>query len=214
MTKRGQGPLNDPRLTERRGDLSGLNAALFVLLVIAAFIAAAYLLATIAHLGASSATPTPSAAVPSASSQPAHSPPSVSPSLPASPSAEPPAVIRQPVNVVVAGRVVGTVSLMQVDSPKTVNGRKPTSGTRWLAARVRYAAAANMAYDSTDWSVQDAAGTPYPWAGADFKPALGKGSLTSGQKWNGYVTFDVPAQGTLWLVFTGGEDGDHRIALP
>ena len=59
----------------------------------------------------------------------------------------------------------------------------------------------------------DGSGAQYPWAGVDVKPPLGKGTLKAGGKWGGNVTFRVPLQGALWVVFTGG-DGQHHVPLP
>jgi hypothetical protein len=219
VTTQGRGPLNDPRLTERRGDLSGLNAALFVILVIVAFVAAAVLLATVLHIGGPSATPTPppSAAVsPSASATARSSPKSSavpSPSRLPTPSAVASAALGMPLNVVVGGHVIGTVTVISVQYPPTVAGNAPGTGVRWFAARVRYQAKARLAYDSSDWSIVDAAGTQYAWAGVDLKPPLGKGALKIGEKAGGNVTFKVPTQGTLWLVFSRG-DAQLRVQLP
>lgn len=220
MTTQGQGPLNDPRLTERRGDLSGLNAALFVILVIVAFVAAALLLATVLHIGGSSASPTPApsgaAASPSASATAGSSSKSSavpSPSRLPTPSAGASAALREPVNVVVGGHVIGTVTVISVQYPSYVGGNTPGTGVRWLAARVRYEAKADLAYDTRNWSIVDASGTRYAWAGVDFKPPLGKGALKTGEKSVGNVTFKVPTHGKLWLVFSGG-DSQFRVQLP
>lgn len=220
MTTQGQGPLNDPRLTERRGDLKGVNAVLFAILVIVAFVAAAYLLATVLHIGGSSASPTPVASPSNVPASPSVSAtPLPSASLVVTPSGKPTAspgtsaAIHQKVDVVVGGHVLGTLTVLGVQYPATVRGATPGIGVRWLAARVRYDATVGLRYDVTDWSIVDAAGTQYPWAGVDFKPALGTGSVKAGQKWSGNVTFKVPLQGTLWLVFSGG-DSPVRVAMP
>lgn len=216
----GQGPLNDPRLIERRGDLSGLNAALFVILVIVAFAAAAYLLATVLHIGGAGASPSapPSAAgaslSPSAAATSLATPsPRLSPSLVPSPSVAASATLGEPMTVVVGGHALGTVVVNSVQYPKTVGGKSAGSGVRWLAARVRYDATADLPYDTSDWIVVDASGKQYAWAGVDFKPPLGQGTLKAGDGAGGNVTFKVPLHGTLWLVFSGG-DGERRVQLP
>ena len=216
----GQGPLNDPRLVERRGDLSGLNAALFVILVIVAFAAAAYLLATVLHIGGAGVSPSasPSAAIaspsPSATVTSSATPtPLPSPTIAPSPSAAASAALREPIDVVVGGHVLGTVTVNSVQYPKTVGGKSAGTGVRWLAARIRYDATADLSYDTGQWIVMDATGKQYAWAGVDFKPALGQGTVGAGQKASGNVTFRVPLHGTLWLVYTGG-DGERRVQLP
>ena len=217
----GQGPLNDPRLAERRGDLSGLNAALFVILVIVAFAAAAYLLATVLHIGGAGVSPSahPSAPAvastsPSASLTSSATPaPLVSPSIAPSPSAAASAALREPMDVVVGGHVLGTVTVNAVQYPKTVGGASAGTGLRWLAARIRYDATADLSYDTGQWIVVDATGKQYAWAGVDFKPALGQGTVGAGQKASGNVTFKVPLHGTLWLVYSGA-DGERRVQLP
>ena len=115
--------------------------------------------------------------------------------------------------MVVGGQVLGTVTVVSAQYPNTVAGKGAGAGVRWLAARVRFEAKSDLSYDPADWSVVDAAGNRYAWAGVDFKPALGKGTLTSGQKRSGNVTFKVPLTGTLWLEFSGGSV-DHRVEMP
>lgn len=211
----GQGPLNDPRLVARRGDLSGLNAALFVLLVIAAFIAAGYLLATYLGIGAS-ASPSPSGEQASPSPSPSRAP---SPSASASPSPTPgsstiPIVaIGQRADVIFNGVVIGTVSVISVDFPDTVGGRAAGVGQRWLITRIRYTAVDAMAYANTDWFVLDAAGERHPWAGTDVRPPLGAGTLKAGTRKAGLVTFRVPLTGELSLVMTR-PDGTDRLLVP
>lgn len=210
----GQGPHNDPRLIERRGDLSGLNAALFVILVIVAFVAAAVLLANVLHIGGSGASPSaiaasssPSVTVgPSGSTAP-------SPSRLASPSTGASAALGQPVDVVVGGHVVGTVSVISVQYPTTVAGKGAGFGFRWLAVKIRYEAKSELTYDPANWAVVDVSGNSYAWAGVDFKPALAKGTLKTGAKRTGNVTFKVPTTAALWAVFSGGT-GEHRVELP
>ena len=116
-------------------------------------------------------------------------------------------------NIVLGGQALGTVTVNSVQYPKTVGGKPAGTGLRWLAVRVRYDATADLSYDTGDWLIVDADGKQYAWAGVDFKPALGQGTLGAGQKAGGNVTFKVPLHGTLWLVFSGG-DGERRVQLP
>lgn len=212
----GQGPHNDPRLVERRGDLSGLNAALFVLLVIVAFIAAGYLLASYLHLGGSP-TPAPSGPVASASASPGRSP---VPSFSAAPSPTrggstiPIVAIGDSTDVSVNGVVVGSVSVISVDFPQAIAGKAAGVGQRWLVARIRYTAGAgSLPYDATDWMVVDATGKREPWAGTDQRPPLGAGTVKAGARKSGNVTFRVPLNGELSLVMLDA-NGKDALSVP
>jgi hypothetical protein len=213
----GQGPLNDPRLVERRGDLSGLNAALFVVLVIVAFLAAGYLLATYLHLGASP-SPSPSALAPS-SPLPTRSPassPSVVPS-PTRPGSTIPIVgIGEAADVTVNGIVAGTVTVISADYPESIAGQAAGVGQRWLVTRIRYTAVdGSLPYDAADWAVVDGAGERHPWAGTDLRPPLGSGTVKAGNRKSGNVTFKVPLSGDLSLVLRDADGVDVlSVTLP
>jgi hypothetical protein len=212
----GQGPLNDPRLVARRGDLSGLNAALFVLLVIAAFIAAAYLLATYLHIGASGSASPSGGASPSVSASRtpgASASPQPSPTSTPGQSTVPIVAIGQAVDVVVGGKVIGTVTVVSATFPDTVRGKRAGIGQRWMVARIRYLAADTMSFGPADWVVLDGAGVRHVWARTDERQPLGTGTADPGAKKSGNVTFRVPLTGELSVVMVR-PDGSDRLVVP
>ena len=194
---RGQGPLNDPRMVERRGDLSGLNALLFLLLVVAAFAVAAFVLYSFVKGG-------PAAPVTTASPSPVRSlsltpSPSLVASVAPSPSgsvAPPPvsAPLGTAASLVQNGVEVGTVSVKSVAYKTSVAGHAAPAGTRWLVATIRYDATATLSYDAASWDAIGGTSKRVSWAGRDLAPALGKGTLHAGQSRTGNVTFQVPAK--------------------
>ncbi|MEA2622624.1 MAG: hypothetical protein QOH61_1534 [Chloroflexota bacterium] len=216
MTSQGQGPLNDPRLVERRGDLSGLNAALFVILVIAAFAAAGYLLWTVLQPG--SAQPSASPSHPVASPSAATPKPTGSPVASAKPtpgvSQLPSVAIGQAADVTSAGRIVGSVTVVHVTNPDRINGQAAGLAQRWLVARVRYAAMETLSFSAADWFVADQAGTRYPWAGSGIRQGLGSGTVQAGGRKAGDVIFRVPLQGSLRLVLTSGGADQLTVPIP
>jgi hypothetical protein len=218
----GQGPLNDPRLVERRGDLSGLNAALFVVLVVAAFGVAAYLLANYATLGAPAVTASPNATLapsrPPGSAQPTatgSAPPTVMPTPSPRSTSIRSARVGRAVPLQQAGVGVGDVTVVSVDSPAQVAGQDPGGGMRWLVARIRYRATAPMRYDAATWYAVDPAGVRYPWAGQDPRPPLKSGTLKAGAERSGNVSFDVPADLGMTLLLTDASGAEVlEVILP
>jgi hypothetical protein len=126
-----------------------------------------------------------------------------SPSVGPSPSSSPLTALRG--DVVVNGRLLGTVSVASVHHPARVGGMAAEPGTHWLVVRVRYEARDQMPYDARDWAIADAAGVSYPWAGVDPDPSLGRGRLQAGDHRVGNVTFRAPLNAMLTLVFSGGD---------
>jgi hypothetical protein len=204
---RGQGPLNDPSVVERRGDLSGLNALMFAVLVIVAFAAAGLVLWAIVHGAAGS--PGPSAATPAVAA--ASVSPSLNTSVPTSPGPTPAGttaggsavpsptgpvqvVIGVSVPLTVNGAVVGKVTVLDSTYRAVFGGRVAPKGKQWLTIEVWYEATAPLSYDAADWVAIDGAGNRQSWTGHDPRPPLGKGTLKAGGSIKGNVTFAVAAK--------------------
>ena len=216
MSTQGQGPLNDPRLVERRGDLAGLNALLFVILVVVGFLAAAFLLYTLINgspvvspspspTAAASHLPSPSASG-GASPSPA-APPTVSASLPITVS------LGTPANVVVDGHVVGQATVLSAKYSRSLQGKTAPAGMRYLLVNIKLTATATMAYDENFWSAIDTAGKSYGWRGSDPPPSLGSGSLNPGQVQSGNVTFQVPNKPGIASVVLEAGDGSQLVVV-
>jgi hypothetical protein len=214
----GQGPLNDPRLVERRGDLAGLNALMFVILVIVGFLAAALLLYTLirsAPAAPPSSSPTVAAtstAAPTASREPSPS---------ASPSAIPTVAASLPISVsvgtaadlVVDGQVAGQATVLSARYGRFVQGKPPPKGMRWLLVRVQLTATATLAFDENLWTAIDTKRTPYGWRGYDPPPSLGRGTLQAGDTRAGYITFQVPAQRRIVSLTLESNDGSPLVTV-
>ena len=217
MSTQGQGPLNDPRLVERRGDLSGLNALMFLALVIVAFVAAAFLLYTLIR-GAPAVSPSPSptavpslSASPSATAKASSSPsPSVAPSAAASPITT---TIGSPADVFADGVRVGTVTVESARFNRTLEGKQAPKGMRWLLISVTLKATADLAYDENNWSAVDASGERHGWRGSDPPPSLGEGTLAAGKSRTGNVTFAVPVKPATTSVVLTSPDGDDLVIV-
>ncbi len=218
MSTQGQGPLNDPRLVERRGDLSGLNALLFVILVVVGFLAAALLLYTLIK-GSPVASPSPSASAaasrspsPSASSGASLSTspsvaPTVSASLPITVS------VGTPANAIVDGQIAGQATVLSAKYSRSLQGKSAPSGMRWLLVSIKLTATGTMAYDENFWSAIDTSGASYGWRGSDPPPSLGAGSLTAGQTSTGNVTFQVPNKPGIASIALGAGDGTQLVVV-
>ncbi len=218
MSTQGQGPLNDPRLVERRGDLSGLNALLFVILVVVGFLASALLLYTLTKGSpVASPSPSPTAAAsrlssPSASTAASLSPspsvvPTVSASLPIS------VAVGTPANIIIEGQVAGQATVLSAKYNRALQGKNAPSGMRWLLISVKLTATSTMAYDENFWSAVDTAGKSYGWRGSDPPPSLGNGSLDAGQTRTGNVTFQVPNKPAIASVALGAGDGSQLVVV-
>lgn len=218
MSTQGQGPHNDPRLVERRGDLSGLNALLFFILVVIAFLAAAFLLYTLIK-GAPAASPLPSPTVaasfapsPSASRGSSLSPapsalPTVSASLPIT------VPVGTPADVIVEGRVAGQATVLSARYSRSLQGKSAPNGQRWLLVSIRLTATDNVLYDENSWAAIDTAGASHGWRGSDPGPSLGQGSLNAGQTRTGNVTFQVPAKRGIASLVLEADDGSQLVVV-
>jgi hypothetical protein len=213
--QQGQGPLNDPRLVDRRGDLSGLNALMFLLVVLALFLAVGfglYVFLRGSSNGSPSASPSPSALARSPSPSPVGSL-SVSPSLGISPSGAASVGLGSPAPLANAGTPAGTVTVVSTRNPLIVKAKKAPTATRWLVATVEYQATAPLTYDANLWVAVDTTGARHPWAGKDPSPALGTGSLTAGQSVTGTVTFEVPADQAITALVLRDAAGNDIVTV-
>ncbi len=212
---------SEPWTIGGRTELSGLNAILFVILAIVAFVTGAFLLFNFITIGAGPATPPPSlsAALPTASSSipasstesPGFSGPPGQTILPSESALNQPG---DPVDVVVEGNVVGSVTVKELRWPARVNGDDPPSGNLWLTADVTYdASEGDVDYSSSDWTLIDSAHVMIePSVSTQKAPALGSGTVSDGNKQEGFVTFLVPTDTTVVLHFaSGGSAADFRV---
>lgn len=215
-----EGVSSEPRLTMGgRTDLSGLNAIMFVILVIVAFAAGAYLLFNFIAIGAGPATPPPSlsAAVVTANASGAAASESPGPSEPPGQTILPSdAVVNdpgEPLNVVVDGNVVGSVTVKELKWPTKVNGASPPAGTLWLTAQVSYdATEGDIAYSSSDWTLIDESHVVIVPSTTQKAPQLGSGTVSDGTKQDGIITYLVPSNTTVVLHFSSGDStGDFKV---
>ena len=213
MAKRSApgGLSNDPALVERRGDLSGLSALAFLIILLAGVGAMAFLLlAPLKPSGVATASASPTAR-PTA-------PPSVTPDPSLLPSEAPSPVVIEPVEVsqdeaaslIQDGSRVGTVTLTSAQFVRGINGQRPPAGKRWLVASVTYHATSSLDYAAANWFAVDKDGATFGWLGSgDQTPALASGTLDSGAQVTGNVTFEVPAGRAIpQVVLTDGAGND------
>jgi hypothetical protein len=212
---------DQPPLIEPRSELSGTNSVMFAVLVIVALVASLYLLANFVRIGPTPATPTPAetlaavAASPSfrpslaATAEPTEEVP-IGTLLPSEPLFNSPG---EPVNVVVGGNVVGTVTVKSIHWPTSVKGTNPPRGTQWLAIDLAYdASEGDISYSTGDWTLVDEQRNVVVPATVQKPPELGSGTLTSGNEKEAWVTFLVPTDQQVVLRFTNGDtQADYRV---
>jgi hypothetical protein len=218
VSTQGQGPLNDPRLVERRGDLSGLNALMFLILVVVGFLAAALFLYTlITGSPVPSASPSPTALVTPGASSSASTGPSASSSPSAFPaaSASLPITVRvgTPAPVIVDGQFAGQATVVSAKVSRSLQGKISPRGSRWLLVSVLLEATANLPFDENLWTAIDTSGVSYGWRGSDPPPSLGRGTLSLGQTRTGNVTFQVPAKRRIARLVLEADDGSQLVVV-
>jgi hypothetical protein len=224
---RPHGPLDDPRLVDRRGDLSGFSALLFLGLVLVGFALVALVLYLVTTPTAGpTASPTPTAAAtPGLTAPPSLTPtappsPPTPTSLPAGspgPGASLPVVVvatGKPAALVVDGAEVGSVTVLRSGFTRDIAGDQAPQGQRYLVASIRYRAAAPMIYDAARWRAVDRDGTSYEWRGSgDPRPALRTGTLAAGENVTGNVTFVVPRGVPIRSLVLTGDDGRDLVRV-
>lgn len=216
---RPRGLTNDPRLVERRGDLRGFSALVFLALLLIGFALVASLFVLVTQPPAAPPTPSPSPS------------PTVGPTLSSSPSPAPTAsiavtpapsiqvidtAIGDSVTLRQGGADAGKVSVLSTSFTRKLKGQDAARGTRWLIASIRYRATADLEYDSARWFVLDDAGKRFPWIGSgDRDPALGVGTLDAGKGTTGNVTFLVPTSTRMTTLILTDDQGNDliRVAL-
>jgi hypothetical protein len=218
VSTQGQGPLNDPRLVERRGDLSGLNALLFVILVVVGFLAAAFLLYSLTKGSpTASSSPSPSPVLSRAPSPTVSNRPSLSasPSALATVSASLPITVPvgTPASVIVDGQLAGQATVLSAQYSRSLQGKTAPAGMRWLLVSVRLTATATMAYDENFWSALDTSGASHGWRGSDPSPSLGSGTLNLGETRTGNVTFQVPNKPGIASLVLEADDGSQLVVV-
>jgi hypothetical protein len=204
---------SDPRLRERRGDLTGRSALIFAVAVLAVFGAVVLLLPAIlpprsAGPGASaSASPTGATAASASPSAPAPPSGSAAPSRPPAPSAAV-AVAGQPAQLVLEARPAGTVTVSVPRDRRRVQRQQPPDGRRWVTIEVRYQATAAVPFSPAHWSLVDAGGGRHVPADVAPRPPLGDGQLEAGGSAAGSVAFAVPEGAQLRAVVLSIADRD------
>ncbi len=92
---------------------------------------------------------------------------------------------------------------------------KPAKGNVFVAIDVRYTAtAAGASFSSTDWAVDiggQASAQAYPINGP--KPELTNGQLAEGKKVEGWIVFEVPAQGRVVLSYPALQAPEFQVIL-
>jgi hypothetical protein len=202
-----------------RSDLSGLNAIMFVILVVVAFLAGAFLLFNFIAIGAGPPTPPPSLSAALPTVQPTAVLASETPGfsgLPGQtilPSQTALVLPGEPVNVTVDNNVVGSVTVTELRWPAQIRGNDPPSGSLWLTADVTYDAnEGDIEYSSADWTLVDASHVVIEPSSTQRVPELGSGTLTDGNKKQGFITFLVPQNTTVVLHFaSGGSTADFKV---
>jgi hypothetical protein len=214
------GPYDDPRLTDRRGDLSGFSALLFAGIALLALALVGLVLFLAIPPAGSVASPSPS---PSPTPTPTPTPrPSVS--LAASPSAAtsprpsitvPTIAVGQRAPLVGEdGTQAGTVAIQATRFARNVGGEPARPAMRYLVARVRYQAREPLRYDRANWVAVDAEGNEHrPREDGDLDSALGSGRLNAGEAATGTVTFEVPRQVPVEMLVLRSAEGEDLVRV-
>jgi hypothetical protein len=214
-------PSDQPWTIGGRTELSGLNAILFVILVVVAFVAGAFLLFSFITIGPGRATPPPSlsaALAGAGASNPASE--TLTPGsseLPEQTTQPSESIINSPgdpVDVLVDGNVVGSVTVNELKWPAKINGQDAPAGSLWLTADVTYdASEGDVTYSSGDWTLIDASHVVIePSLTTQKAPALTTGTASDGTKQEGFVTFLVPSDTTVVLRYSsGGNTADFKV---
>lgn len=164
----------------------------------------------------SAASPSVASATPTPASQSA--PPSASPTPVPSP---PLAAKGQAMTVNCASDPCLSITVVKWAVAATYKGSrpafddKPAKGHVFVAVDVRYVAtAAGAAFSSTDWAV-DVGGQgfdqAYPINGP--KPELTNGQVAEGKKVEGWIVFEVPAQGAVVLSYLAQQTAVFQVVL-
>jgi hypothetical protein len=119
----------------------------------------------------------------------------------------------EPINVTVDNNVVGTVTVNELRWPTQIRGASPPEGMLWLTAEVTYdAKEGDIEYSSGDWTLVDASHVVIEPSSTQRAAALGSGTVTDGNKKEGFITFLVPANTTVVLHFAnGGSTADIKV---
>jgi hypothetical protein len=218
----------DPRLTERRGDLAGPVAALFLAIVVGTFAATGVVLVAVMPMGAdrpgvavTSRLPSPSPLLTPRPTAGATASPRVTAAPASTPSATrrpretprplpaPTAAIRERAVLVVDGGEAATISVRSFRKADP-GDRELAEGARLMVARIRLEARERLAYDARDWVVEDVEGRRFPSLGDDApEPALGSGTLEPGGSRVGAVAWELERGVTIaWIVLTDGDGRD------
>jgi hypothetical protein len=216
---RPMGPMDDPRLVDRQGDLSGFSALVFAGLVLLAFALMAMVLFLVMPAGGlptPSPTPTPTPTPRPTASTAATAVASARPGPLASAG-----LMRvapgSPAPIVSEGRQLGTVTTNEVRYTRRLGADEAPNASRFLVALVKYEASAPLHYDAASWVAIDVDGAEHPWRGSgDPAPALGSGTLNAGETRTGTVSFEVPRRRPVRaLVLRDDTDADLvRVDLP
>jgi hypothetical protein len=85
----------------------------------------------------------------------------------------------------------------------------PSSGKKFVVIEVLYenTGSDKVSYNPYDWKVSDASGFKYDESFTGEEPALHSGDLNRGEKVRGFITFEVPTNGTgLTVKVSVGDD--------
>jgi hypothetical protein len=85
----------------------------------------------------------------------------------------------------------------------------PKPGNRYVAVQILYenTGSEKYSFNQFDWKLTDSAGFSYDSTWADIGPELHSGELLAGEKARGFITYEVPTNGTgITLKLKSGED--------
>lgn len=105
------------------------------------------------------------------------------------------------------GTELGTVTVLSVKRYRTHDYAEARKGHTYVGVKVRYVAKAGFSYNPFDWVAHDADGTQYEYDGfADLEPELDSGTLASGRKREGWISFEIPlAVAHLWIDYQNAD---------
>ena len=116
-----------------------------------------------------------------------------------------------PADVLVDGRVVGTVTASAPTYRTRLAGEAAPAGSRFAVVEIRYDATGTLSYRAVDWLVVDVNGGRHEIAATQPSRALGQGDLAAGANVSGRIAFQVPAGANVQDIVLRPEGGGRDL---